>query len=873
MSWDFDGSGSAHLYRAAPIASLPLTVSAWFRADVEGSAFTIAALGNDTNSELFRFGVSLDVGTKPVRLRRTTSGGSFSDLSTTTAATAGVWQHACYVITSPTLAAVFLNGGGKATSTTSRNITGATVFSVGAQYQNGAVSIDADGLIGHLALFNVDLSDADAAALAAGANPMSLSTPPIHYWPLTDDLVDIVGGLVLIDGGGTALSTENPTVDPLPGSGIEGALAASIGEITIDAVGQGDGSASEGALNASIGDITLAAAGESLPDVIVTEPADRGRLLSSSLFVESGNIIVELVPRTSEDYSDQTPYGPQVQVMYAHVDGVAGVPNLRFRLKYPESGAGVGWRTNDQLMWRVRGSGPDGWQPFTNASGGAAADKNGWNATAFTDDQIDVAFNYPFPLAEVDAWIDDLIVSGYAVEPASSVGGGAYAYATLDGSLYSDDRTGGTLAGVTLKQRCIELRDDASPPPAGRTKALVVYASGMHASEDAGTHEARFGVQEWLENPAARARCNIALLPEMNPSGRYVGRRRGTSQTSARAGTSNGSRGAATVGEDPNREYGNASGGLWSIENENTRAAILADDLVARIAATNGAFVDHHTDGIGTDPAIFVYIGNAAGPANDRESAWVTAADAYITGTVSQQYSNVASIRQYLYDAGVDFGATVEFGYNVADLPAWIEECGRGLMKGFVDAFDAGVIGGYVTEGSLAASIGDFGLDADGKLLIKGNANVSIGEVTVDADGSQAAAPGTGSLTKSIGEITIDADGRLLIKGALNKTIGEITPDAEGRLLIKGGLSQSIGEITVDAAGSIPGSGASEGGLSASIGEISADAAGKLLIKGSGGGSIGVITLDATNVTGINSPPPPQRRASAIGESRRAAAI
>lgn len=432
-----------------------------------------------------------------------------------------------------------------------------------------------------------------------------------------------------------------------------------------------------------------------VPEITVTRPFDRGRvdLTQTALAIEGGNPHLYLYALPSTDYNESATGDSRCQVVYAQVDGIL---NTNLRMKVIPQGEAVGWRTNDRIMWRPRNSGINGWQYFDNHTGGAAVPKYGWMNSPWAYDSIDVAFNLPFPLGEMNSWVDSLIASGYAVEPASSVGGGAYYYAQLDGSLFSDDRTGGTLAAATLRQRCIELRDPSATVPAGRKKALVVLTSNMHASEDAGTHAMRWVVQEWLDNVEVRKRIDLLLYPTLVPSGRFVGRRRGTSQTTALAGTTNGPRGTATVGEDPNREFPDVGTARWSIENSNTRAAIAADNLFNRLRDTYGAFIDWHTDGVGSDPSIFVYVGDGVSD-DTREIAWVNASDAYITGTVTKTTTNVDSIRQYFTDTGgLSFTCTVEFAYNTANLIAFVEEVGRGMAKGFIDTFDAGNLGGYV---------------------------------------------------------------------------------------------------------------------------------------------------------------------------------
>lgn len=479
----------------------------------------------------------------------------------------------------------------------------------------------------------------------------------------------------------------------------------------------------------------------SVPGIAISRPSDRGRvdLTASSVVDESGTTVVILGAQPSTDYENGSTSGAtRQQVVYARVSGLSGL-SPKFRAKYPTSPAvGTGWYANDRLMWRVAGSGVTGWQYFDNSAGGASADKEGWNNTAFAVDEIDVAFNLPWPVGEVDAWIDTLATTAYAVELPSSVGGGAHYYAQLDGSLYSDDRTGGTLSGVTLRQRCIKLADASTPPPSGRQKAAVVLATGVHSSEDAGSVSMMWFVDEWLSDPALRARMDLYIYALLVPSGRYVGRRRGTSQTTARAGTTNGARGTSTTGEDCNREFPDGTSAQWSIENTNTRSAWATDGIWSLLATTHGAFIDWHTDGIGSDPDIFVYTGTADAD-DDREAAWCAASQAYVTSaTISQQYTSVDTTNTYARAQGATFAATVEFGYGTTDLIGFVEEVGRGFAQGLADAFDSGVVGGYVLSPAAAVQLqvagsptlswaGALSPDAAVQLQVAGAATVSVG--------------------------------------------------------------------------------------------------------------------------------------------------
>lgn len=101
-------------------------------------------------------------------------------------------------------------------------------------------------------------------------------------------------------------------------------------------------------------------------------------------------------------------------------------------------------------------------------------------------------------------------------------------------------------------------------------------------------------------------------------------------------------------------------------------------------------------------------------------------------------------------------------------------------------------------NGTLNASIGDFGLSATGSLSINGSLSGSIGNFGLSATGSLA---NSGALSQGIGDFGLSATGSLGIEGALSGAIGDFGLSASGSLAITGALSQSIGDFILDATG------------------------------------------------------------------------
>ena len=113
--------------------------------------------------------------------------------NTSTQASTDTWHHAVGVWASATDRRVFLDGSGKGTNTTSVNYAtqAYTSFSLaGTNYWSGS--------IGEGGLWNVALTDAEAAVLATGISPLAVRPQSlVAHWPLigrTSPEIDLVGG-------------------------------------------------------------------------------------------------------------------------------------------------------------------------------------------------------------------------------------------------------------------------------------------------------------------------------------------------------------------------------------------------------------------------------------------------------------------------------------------------------------------------------------------------------------------------------------------------------------------------------------------------------------------------------------------------------
>ncbi|HWL67129.1 MAG TPA: LamG-like jellyroll fold domain-containing protein [Geminicoccus sp.] len=185
MSRAFTGSSSGSFAQVDKPAKLgpPFTVSLWFRTPQPARTGYLFWLGR-RSSELDWFAVSMLNG----RLRaetRATAGTAWGIAVSGNNIAANVAQHACATFTSTTAREIILNGdtGNKGTNSTSATPISPDRTAIGRASDaspTGGVLAD----IEHVAIWGRALTDAEKAALAQGANPLSIPGL-IEYWPLS----------------------------------------------------------------------------------------------------------------------------------------------------------------------------------------------------------------------------------------------------------------------------------------------------------------------------------------------------------------------------------------------------------------------------------------------------------------------------------------------------------------------------------------------------------------------------------------------------------------------------------------------------------------------------------------------------------------
>jgi len=188
-------------------------MACWFKAASQTSTKTLIGFGNSSSYPQLYLGAQAN--TNYVFSLVEDTGTSYS--ITTVGYDVGEWNHACGVFTSNTLRASYLNGGNKATNATSRVFPStANVTTIGVRHRGGAFANYMDGVIAEAGIWNVALTDAEVASLAAGFSPLFVRPASlVAYWPLIrDEDIDIVGGYDLTAYNSPTIAAHCPIMRP-----------------------------------------------------------------------------------------------------------------------------------------------------------------------------------------------------------------------------------------------------------------------------------------------------------------------------------------------------------------------------------------------------------------------------------------------------------------------------------------------------------------------------------------------------------------------------------------------------------------------------------------------------------------------------------
>jgi len=179
MARHFVSTSSQYLNGSPPVTAMPFTVNLWFRSSVANDRKTLWAIG-DSSTTTHYFSVQLRGANEggaasTVTILARAGGALRAAVTSTTYSTGTTWQMATGVCASATNRAVYLDGGGKNTSTQSVDPAGIDTIALGALAMSSATSFH-DGDIALVEVWNVALSDADIADLYNGGVALAART-------------------------------------------------------------------------------------------------------------------------------------------------------------------------------------------------------------------------------------------------------------------------------------------------------------------------------------------------------------------------------------------------------------------------------------------------------------------------------------------------------------------------------------------------------------------------------------------------------------------------------------------------------------------------------------------------------------------------
>lgn len=213
---------------AAVVTALPLTMACWFNPttgdDFLGGLFNSGSSGN-------MFGMNMQ-GTTLEAQHWSSTDAAFA--TTTATFTTNAWHHGVVVFSAVNARSVLLNGANKVSDTTVVAApTGLNRTSIGRRGSSIPGAVSMDGRIAEFAIWDVALTDAEVAILAARYSPLFVRPGNlVAYWPLigrTSPEIDRVGRFELTLVNGPTAGDHPAIIYPWSlGIGVPAAAAAAV---------------------------------------------------------------------------------------------------------------------------------------------------------------------------------------------------------------------------------------------------------------------------------------------------------------------------------------------------------------------------------------------------------------------------------------------------------------------------------------------------------------------------------------------------------------------------------------------------------------------------------------------------------------------
>jgi hypothetical protein len=214
-SYVFTKASSHYMQLAtAVVTGPPATLMVWLDADGAAQDSALLAVGNSAASSRIQLSIESDLDASATSFNTTPTAQS----SQRGNINSSQWEHIAGVFASSTSRTVYLNGVAGTANTSSSVVAGFNNTILGARYTGGTRGAYLEGKLSHVAIWNIVLSGAEIATLAAGANPQSVQLANlVFYVPLNQSgaTTDIISSNALTVSGPT-FSTNGPTVAAYP---------------------------------------------------------------------------------------------------------------------------------------------------------------------------------------------------------------------------------------------------------------------------------------------------------------------------------------------------------------------------------------------------------------------------------------------------------------------------------------------------------------------------------------------------------------------------------------------------------------------------------------------------------------------------------
>jgi hypothetical protein len=218
MALQFDGSGEYLLSTSlAGVSGVPYTFGCWAYLDTGAAGTDVAIMLGDSTAVTYEE-IQFFTGNGKLRLRTLSSGGSNLAGALWSYDT---WHHVMAVVSATDSRALYLDGGGKVTSSVDKTVT-IDEITIGARTISSATNYML-GRLAHAAVWAAALTDEEVAALAAGASPLDVRPSSLlGYWPLWglhSPELDMLGATQLTVAGTPTQADCAPLGVTWPGAG------------------------------------------------------------------------------------------------------------------------------------------------------------------------------------------------------------------------------------------------------------------------------------------------------------------------------------------------------------------------------------------------------------------------------------------------------------------------------------------------------------------------------------------------------------------------------------------------------------------------------------------------------------------------------